>query len=67
MLRNATIRPGESPRPSRGRPRKDGTPAESRTATTGQEAAQDDQVRGSMPRSSDDHLLTAANRRAGRD
>ena len=34
MLRNATIRPGESPRPSRGRPRKDGTPAQSRTATT---------------------------------
>ena len=58
MLRNATTRPGELPRPSRGRPRKDGTPAQSRTATTTteQEAAQDDQVRRSMPGSSDDHL-----------
>ena len=53
MLRNATIRPSEPPRPSRGRPRKDGTPAQPRTATTttGREAAQDD----SMPGSSDDH------------
>ena len=28
MLRNATVRPGEPPRPSRGRPRKDGSPAQ---------------------------------------
>ena len=58
MLRNATIRPGEPPRPSRGRPRKDGTPAQSRTGTTTteQEAVQDNQVQGSMPGSSDDHL-----------
>ena len=58
MLRNATTRPGELPRPSIGRPRKDGTPAQSRTATTTteQEAVQDDQVRDSMPGSSDDHL-----------
>ena len=67
MLRNATIRPGEPPRPSRGRPRQDGNPAQSRTATTtGQDAAQDDQVQGSMPGSSDDHLRQP-NRRAGRD
>ena len=26
-LRNATVRPGEPPRPSRGRPRKDGSSA----------------------------------------
>ena len=58
MLRNATTRPGELPRPRRGRPRKDGTPAQSKTATTTTElqAAPDDQVRGSMPGSSDDHL-----------
>ena len=53
MLRNATVRPGEPPRPSRGRPKKDGSPAQARTTTTtGQEATRDD----SMPGSSDDHL-----------
>ena len=44
---------GEPPRPSRGRPRKDGSPAQARTTTTtGQEATRDDP----MPGSSDDHL-----------
>ena len=39
--------------PSRGRPRKDGSPAQARTTTTsGHEATQDDR----MPGSSDDHL-----------
>ena len=53
MLRNATVRPGELPRPSRGRPRKDGSPAQARTTTkTGQEATRDDPI----PGSSDDHL-----------
>ena len=53
MLRNATVRPGEPPRPSRGRPRKDGSPAQARTTTTsGQEATGDDP----MPGSSGDHL-----------
>ena len=53
MLRNATFRPGEPPRPSRGRPRKDGSPAQARTSTTsGQEATGDDP----MPGSSGDHL-----------
>ena len=53
MLRSATVRPGEPPRPSRGRPRKDGSPAQARTTTTtGQEATRDDP----MPGSSDDHL-----------
>ena len=54
MLRNATVRPGEPPRPSRGRPKKDGSPAQSRTTTTTgrQEATRDDP----MPGSSDDHL-----------
>ena len=52
MLRNALVRPGEPPRPSRGRPRKDGSPAQARTATSGQEATRDDP----MPGSSDDHL-----------
>ena len=53
MLRNATVRPGEPPRPSRGRPRKDGSPAQARTTTTsGHEATRDDP----MPGSSDDHL-----------
>ena len=54
MLRNATVRPGEPPRPSRGRPRKDGPPAQARTTTTTgrQEATRDDP----MPGSSDDHL-----------
>ena len=59
MMRNATNRLGEPPRPSRGRPRKDRTPAQSRTATTTtteQKSAAEDQVRGSMPGSSDDHL-----------
>ena len=58
MMRNATNKPGEPPRPSRGRPRKDGTPAQSRTATTTteQKSATEDQVRGSMPGSSNDHL-----------
>ena len=54
MLRNATVRPGEPPRPSRGRPRKDGSPAQARTTTTTerQGANRDDP----MPGSSDDHL-----------
>ena len=54
MLRNATVRPGEPTRPSRGRPRKDGSPARARTTTTTgrQEATRDDL----MPGSSDDHL-----------
>ena len=54
MLRNATVRPGEPPRPSRGRPRKDGSSAQARTTTTTgrQEATRDDP----MPGSSDDHL-----------
>ena len=59
MMRNATNKPGEPPRPSRGRPRKDGTPAQSRTATTTtteQKSAAEDQVQGSMPGSSSDHL-----------
>ena len=53
MSRSATVRSGEPPRPSRGRPREDGSPAQARTATTtGQEATRDDP----MPGSSDDHL-----------
>ena len=53
MLRNATVSPGEPPRPSRGRHRKDGSPAQAITTTTsGQEATRDDP----MPGSSDDHL-----------
>ena len=54
VLRNATVRPGEPPRPSSGRPRKDGSPAQARTTTTTgrQEATRDDP----MPGSSDDHL-----------
>ena len=53
MLRNATVRPGDPPRPSRGRPKEDGSPAQTRTATTtGREATQDE----SMPGSSDDHV-----------
>ena len=51
MLRNATVRPGEPPRPSRGRPRKDWSPAQARTTTSGNEATRDDP----MPSSSDDH------------
>ena len=47
------VRPGEPPRPSRGRPRKDGSPAQARTTTTsGHEATRYDP----MPGSSDDHL-----------
>ena len=56
MLRNALVRPGEPPRPSRGRPRKDGSPAQSRTATTSGHATRDDP----MPGSSDDHLRQTA-------
>ena len=53
MFRNATVRPGEPPSPPRGRPRKDGSPAQARTTTTpGQEAIQDDPT----PDSSGDHL-----------
>ena len=52
MLRNATVRPGEPPRRSRGRPRKERSPAQERTTTSGHEATQDDP----MPSSSDDHL-----------
>ena len=45
-------KPGEPPRPSRGRPRKDGSPPQARTTTmSGQEATRDDP----MPGSSDDH------------
>ena len=52
-LRNATVMPGEPPRPSRGRPRKDGSQAQARTTTTsGQEATSDDP----MPGSSGDHV-----------
>ena len=52
MLRNALVRPGEPPRPSRGRPRKDQSPAQAKMATSGQQAIQDDP----MPGSSGDHL-----------
>ena len=55
MLRNALVRPGEPPRPSRGGPRKDGSPAQARTATSGH-ATRD----GPMPGSSDDHLRQIA-------
>ena len=51
MLRNATVRPGEPPRPSRGRPRKDGSPAQARTTKSGHDTTRDDP----MPGSSDDH------------
>ena len=43
---------GEPPKPSRRRPRKDGSPAQARTTTSGHEATRDDP----MPGSSDDHL-----------
>ena len=56
MLRNALVRPGEPPRPSRGRPRRDGSPAQARTATTLGHATRDDP----MPGSSDDHLRQTA-------
>ena len=56
MLRDALVRPGEPPRPSRGRPRKDGSPAQARTATTLGHATRDDP----MPGSSDDHLRPTA-------
>ena len=53
MLKNATVRPGDPPRPSRGKPRKDGSPAQAKTTTTTrQETTRDDR----MPGSSDDHL-----------
>ena len=54
MLKNATVKPSEPPRPSRGRPRKDGSAAQARTTTTTrrQEATRDDSMKGS----SDDHL-----------
>ena len=53
MLRNATVRPGEPPRPSREKPRKDGSPAQARPTTMSeQEATRDDP----MPGSSGDHL-----------
>ena len=54
MLRNATVRSGEASRSSRGRSRKDGSPAQARTTTTTgrQEATRDDPMQGS----SDDHL-----------
>ena len=55
MLRNTLVRPGEPPRPSRGRPRKDGSLAQARTATSGH-ATRDDP----MPGSSDDHLRQKA-------
>ena len=55
MLRNALVRPGEPPRPSRGRPRKDASPAQARTATSGH-ATRDDP----MPGSSDDHFRQTA-------
>ena len=55
MLRNALVKLGEPPRPSRGRPRKDGSPAQARTATSGH-ATRDDP----MPGSSDDHLRQIA-------
>ena len=52
ILRNATVKRSEPPRPSRGRPRKDVSPAQARTATTsGHEATRDDP----MPGSSGDH------------
>ena len=48
MLRNSTVRLGEPPRPSRGRRRQDGSPAQARTTTTtGQEATRDDSMPGS--------------------
>ena len=54
MLRNATVKSSEPSRPSRGRPKKDGSPAQARTTTTTrrQETTRDDP----MPGSSDDHL-----------
>ena len=56
MLRNALVRPGEPPRPSRGRPRKDGSPSQARTATTSGHATRD----VPMPGSSHDHLRQTA-------
>ena len=47
MLRNATVRPGEPPRPSRGRPRKDGSRVQAKTTTSRQEATSDDPMPGS--------------------
>ena len=56
MLRKVLVRPGEPQRPSRGRPRKDGSPAQARTATTSGHATRDDP----MPGSPDDHLRQTA-------
>ena len=56
ILRNALVRPGEPPRPSRGRPRKDGSPAQARRATMSGHTTRDDP----MPGSSDDHLRQIA-------
>ena len=56
VLRNALVRPGEPSRPSRGRPRKDGSPAQARTTTTSGHATRDDP----MPGSSDHHLRQTA-------
>ena len=53
MLRNATVRPSEPPRPSKGRPRKDGSPAQARTAATSEQEATGGDP---MPGSSGDHL-----------
>ena len=49
MLQSGRVK---SPRPSRGRPRKDGSPAQARTTTSGHEATEDDPMPGSL----DDHL-----------
>ena len=56
MLRNGLVRSGEPPRPSRGRPRKDGSPSQARTATMSAQATRD----YPMPGSSDDHLRQTA-------
>ena len=54
MSRNATVKRGEPPRPSRRKPKKDGSPTQARTTTTTrrQEATRSD----TMPSSSDNHL-----------
>ena len=56
MLSDALVTPGEPPRPSRGRPRKDGSPSQARTATTSGHATRD----VPMPGSSHDHLRQTA-------
>ena len=48
--------PGKPPRPSRGRPRQDGSPAQARTTTKSGHATREDP----MPGSSDDHLRQTA-------